>query len=349
MDASNVFDNWFSLSWFSMETLKAYDWEMPLFLWSIFVVPVLFILKWIISFGSKQKLPIALRSSDLKADSSSILRVIPPILLMISMALLLMAMARPQKTNEKIDQWTEGIDIMLSIDISGSMQCFDFRPNRLESAKEVARKFISGRFQDRIGVVIFAGDAYSKAPLTTDYELLNTYINDINFDQIANDGTAIGSALAVATNRMRESDSKSKVVILLSDGDNNAGNIDPLTAAKLADAYNIKIYTIAVGKRGKVPCGHDAFGRTNYVENSFDETNLREIAKIGHGKFYRATNKKALEAVFEEIDQLEKVEIKETRFKDTTDFYFVYALWGIIFFLIWFALKSSFMGNILID
>jgi Ca-activated chloride channel family protein len=238
---------------------------------------------------------------------------------------------------------------MLIIDISESMQMQDFTPNRLEAAKKVATEFINGRFQDRIGVVVFSGEAYSLAPLTSDYKLLSEYIQDINFEMIESRGTAIGSALAVATNRMIASDSKSKVAILLSDGDNTAGNLDPETSARLANAYNIKLYTIAVGKEGRVPFGKDFFGRPRYVENNLDETTLRKIAEIGSGKFYRVTDNEALQSVFEEIDSLEKVEIKETRYKDTTDFYQVYLLWAMILFLAWLLLKSTFMTNILQD
>ena len=264
-------------------------------------------------------------------------------------ALLIITLARPQTSNEKVEQWTEGIDIMLVIDISRSMQIMDFKPNRLEAAKSVAKEFIAGRFQDRIGIVIFSGDAYSLAPLTTDYKLLNTYLDEITFEKIEASGTAIGSALAVATNRMRESDSKSKVVILLSDGDNTAGNIDPITAAEISSAYDIKLYTIAIGKEGRVPTGKDLFGRVQMSNNTLDETTLRKIAEIGSGKFYRASDNKALEDVFKLIDQYEKAEIKETRFKDTTDYYQVYLKWAIVLFLTWLALKSTFMVNILKD
>jgi Ca-activated chloride channel family protein len=185
--------------------------------------------------------------------------------------------------------------------------------------------------------------------LTTDYDLLNEYIKDISHDLIESSNTAIGSALAVGTTRLRESDAKSKVLILLSDGDNTGGNIDPITAAKLAEAYDITIYTIAIGKEGKVPFGKDFFGRPRYVENTLDETNLREIARIGNGNFYRVSDKKALEEVFGEIDQLEKAEIKETRYKDTTDYYQVYMRWAITLFLGWLLLKSTFITNLLKD
>jgi len=238
---------------------------------------------------------------------------------------------------------------MLVVDTSESLQIEVFKPNRLESANTGALNFVDGRFQDRIGMVIFSGDAYSLSPLTTDYDLLKAYIADISFDLIENRGTAIGSALAVGTNRMRESDAKSKVLILLSDGDNTAGNIDPITAAKLANAYGIKIYTIAIGKEGRVPFGKDFFGRPRYVENTLDETTLREIASIGEGEFFRVSDNQALQDVFKLIDRYEKAEIKETRYLDTTDYYQVYLRWAVVFFLLWLGLKSTFMSNVLQD
>jgi Ca-activated chloride channel family protein len=263
--------------------------------------------------------------------------------------LTLVALARPQKTNEKVEQWTEGIDIMLAIDISQSMQIEDFTPNRLDAARVVARDFIKGRKQDRIGIVVFSGDAFSLAPLTTDYALLNSYLNDINFEMIENRGTAIGSAIAVVTNRMRESESKSKVCILLSAGDNTAGNIDPITAAELAAAYNIKIYTIIIGKEGLVPFGKDYFGRPHMVENTVDESTMRKIADIGSGQFFRATDEQALQNVFDRINKYEKAEIKENRFKNTADYYFIYLQWAVVLFLLWLMLKSTFLSNVLQD
>jgi Ca-activated chloride channel family protein len=342
-------DPWYSLSWFSPELLKSFVWANPLYLYLILLVPFLFLVRWIYRHFFNQKLPVALLKIDISSSPITWLRIVPDLLLALVVCLLLLALARPQKTNEKVEQWTEGIDIMLAIDISQSMQIEDFKPNRLTAAKEVARDFIKGRMQDRIGLVVFSGDAFSLAPLTTDYRLLHSYIDDINFDMIESRGTAIGSALAVVTNRMRESKSKSKVCILLSDGDNTAGNIDPITAAELAAAYDIKIYTIIVGKEGLVPFGKDYFGRPNMVENTIDETTMRKIAQIGSGEFFRATDNEALLNVFKRIDQYEKAEIQETRFRDTSDYYFVYLLWAIAFFLTWIFLKSSFISNALQD
>ncbi len=341
--------SYWSLDWFSPSSLRAFTWTNVLFLYAIAAVPLLLLTRWLWRYFFNQKLPVAFTKSDLKSSPLTLLRLIPEILLGLIVVLLLVALARPQKTNEKVEQWTEGIDIMLAIDISQSMQIEDFTPNRLEAAKNVARDFIKGRLQDRIGIVVFSGDAFSLTPLTTDYSLLNSYLNEMNFDMIESRGTAIGSALAVVTNRMRESESKSKVCILLSDGDNTAGNIDPITSAELAAAYNIKIYTIVVGKEGLVPFGKDFFGRPNMVENTVDESTMRKIAEIGSGEFFRVTDNQALQQVFQKIDQYEKAEIKETRFKDTSDFYFIYLRWAIVLFLLWLLLKSTFLSNVLQD
>lgn len=340
---------WYSLDWFSPSTFHALTWENSFFLYFIPAIPLLFVFRWLVRYWLNQKLPVALIKSDLKSSPTNAVRFLPELFLMAVLALLLVALARPQRSNEKVEQWTEGIDIMIALDISQSMQIEDFQPNRLQAAKQVARDFIKGRMQDRIGLIVFSGDAFSLAPLTTDYELLYAYLNDISFDMIESRGTAIGSALGVVTNRMRESESKSKVCILISDGDNTAGNIDPITSAELAAAYNIKIYTIVVGKEGLVPFGKDYFGRPQMVENTVDETTMRKIASIGNGEFFRVTDNEALKSVFQRIDKYEKAEIKENRFKDTSDFYFIYLQWAMIFFLVWLALKSSFLTNVLQD
>jgi len=344
-----ILSPWYSPEWFMPSTLTSFTWSNSLMLWLLPAIPLFLVLRWVLRYFLNQKLPVALIKSDLKSTPLTLLRLLPEVLLCAVGALLILALARPQRTNEKKEQWTKGIDIMLAIDISESMKIQDFPPDRLASAKEVARKFIGGRIQDRIGIVVFSGDAFSLAPLTTDYELLNSYLDEMNFDMIENRGTAIGSALAVVTNRMRESTSKSKVCILLSDGDNRGGNIDPITAAELAAAHNVKIYTIVIGKEGLVPYGTDYFGRPQMVENTVDETTMRKIAEIGSGEFFRVTDAEALNQVFARIDQYEKAEIKETRYKDTSDYYFIYLQWGIVIFLLWLLTKSTFMSNVLQD
>lgn len=345
----NALMPWYHWDWFTPSSWNAYTWENPVFLYALIAVPFIFVIRWFWRYQFNQKLPVAVTQRELQKSPLTLIRLLPDVLLMLVLTLLIICLARPQRTNEKVEQWTEGIDIMIALDISQSMQIQDFTPNRLEAAKEVARNFISGRIQDRIGLVVFAGDAFSLSPLTTDYDLLKSYLDDINFEMIESKGTAIGSAMAVVTNRMGESEAKSKVCILLSDGENTAGNIDPITAAELATAYGIKIYTIAVGKEGQVPYGKDFFGNPNMINSAIDESTLRKLAEIGGGEFFRATDNQALSHVFARIDQYEKAEIKETRFKDTSDYYFIYLQWALVLLLLWLLLKSTFISNVLQD
>ncbi|MGB3180543.1 MAG: VWA domain-containing protein [Cyclobacteriaceae bacterium] len=340
---------WYSVRWFLPEVYNRYVWENPWMFFLLGAILLLLVLRWAIGRFTRERLNVALKKSDIRSSPVTLLRFVPPVIFSLFIALLVVAAARPQITNERVDRWTEGIDIMLVLDISESMRGEDFNPNRLEAAKQVGREFIAGRFQDRIGLVIFSGEAFSVSPLTTDYELLRDFIADVGFGDITKSGTAIGSALATGTNRMQESKSKSKVMILLSDGDNNAGNIDPITAANLAQAYGIKIYTIAIGREGRVPMGRGFYGGRTYMNNTLDETTLREIATIGEGKFYRVSDNEALEKVFEEIDQLEKAEIKENRYRETADYYPVYLRWALAFFMLWLLLKSTFISNVLRD
>ena len=344
---SNNLEDWFSLKWFYPSQFISYEWGNENILYLIFLLPFFLFIRKLIR--KKNSFKVTIPDEDLKQYKFSFLRFIPNILFSFFIVLLLIALARPQRSNEKIERWSEGIDIILAMDISESMQIEDFKPNRLNSAKNVAKGFVKGRFQDRIGLVVFSGESYSRCPLTTDYDLLLKYIDEIDFDLISTRGTAIGSALAISTNRMRSSSSMSKIIILLSDGDNTAGNIDPITAAQIAKAYDIKIYSIAIGKNGSVPFGKDYFGRTRYVENSLDEKNLKEIAKLTSGKFYRASNENSLQNIFKEIDQLEKSEIKENKFINTVDFYQYYLLYSIFIYLLYSSLKSSFIYNITKD
>jgi Ca-activated chloride channel homolog len=349
MEQADTLWGWLSLNWFNPEVLRGFHWDQPKFLYFLIIIPLIFIFRFLTNFFKTRKWAVAYPKEMLHSTPLVFLKLIPALFFLLSVAMVCVALARPQKTNEKVEKWTEGIDIVLALDISESMKIEDFRPNRLEAAKRVAKNFISGRFHDRIGLVVFAGEAFSLSPLTLDYQLLQAQLNDIQFNLMDKGGTAIGSAMAVGTNRLRESESKSKVLIIISDGDNTAGNIDPLTAARLSSAYNIKIYSILVGKEGTVPFGKDFFGNPRYVENTVDPTTMKTIAEIGTGKFFRATSKNALEEVFAYIDKYEKAEIKENRFKDTMDFYQVYLKWGVLFFLTWFLLKNTFVNNFIVD
>ncbi|MCM0041123.1 MAG: VWA domain-containing protein [Algoriphagus sp.] len=339
----------FSWSWFLPETFQSYKWENPLLLNLLWLIPLLVLIRKFIKFLKKPVLELSLPKRVAKANPWTYLRLVPTGFFFLFLIFVVLALARPQRTNERVEQYTEGIDILLVMDISESMDLQDFSPNRLEAAKKTAVDFIDGRFGDRIGMVVFSGEAYSLSPLTNDYELLTSLIKEINFSMIEAKGTAIGSALAAGTNRMKESESPSKVMILLSDGESNAGNVDPIFAAQLATAFNIKIYSIAVGKDGMVPYGTDFFGRPQMVESYLDESTLREIATIGGGQFFRASDAKALNQIFKQIDTLEKTEILENRYKETADFYRIYLFWGMLFFVIWMALKSSFFNNFLLD
>jgi len=339
----------FSWSWFLPETFKTYEWENPLILNLVWIILLFILIRKFVKFLKNPVLELSLPKKISRNNPWTYLRLIPTGFFFITLILIVIALGRPQRSNERVEQYTEGIDIILVMDISESMDLQDFTPNRLEASKKTAVDFINGRFGDRIGMVVFAGEAYSLVPLTNDYELLSDLISEISFDMIEAKGTAIGSGIASATNRMKDAESASKVLILLSDGESNAGNVDPLFAAQLASALDIKIYTIAVGKDGMVPYGTDFFGRPQMVESYLDETTLREIAKIGNGQFFRASDGGALQSIFDQINLLEKTEILENRYKETADYYRVYLFWAMVFFFLWMMAKSSFLNNFLLD
>jgi len=349
MNSSTYFD-WVSWQWFSVDLLRNFHWENKFFLLFIPAVPLLFVLRWLFYFPIREKFDVALPASVVKKWSYvQLLRITPASIQVLFIIMVLLALARPQVVDERIDQFGEGINILLVMDISESMQLEDLKPNRLEAAKEVARKFVNGRSNDRIGVVVFAGDAYSLSPLTNDYELLSNYLNEIRFSMIESSGTAIGNAIGISINRLIEYEEGSKVMILISDGENTAGILDPMAASKLAYAYGIKIYTIGIGKEGAAPMGRDSTGKSITVTSHLDETLLRKIASQTKGAFYRATNTASLNEIFTTINKLEKGNIKETRYKDTQDYYHIYLSWAIFFFLLWMVMKNSFLNNFLED
>lgn len=240
------------------------------------------------------------------------LRHVPFALRILALALLIVALARPQGIEENARTNTEGIDIVLAIDVSGSMLARDFKPDRITAAKEVAGDFIADRTGDRLGLVVFAGEAFTQSPLTTDQGTLQTLLGRIRSGLIE-DGTAIGNGLATAINRLRESEAKSKVIILLTDGVNNRGEIAPLTAAEIAKAQGIRVYTIGVGTQGMAPYpAVDMFGNRTFVQQQveIDEKTLREIAAQTGGNYFRATDKAKLKAIYDEINRLEKSKIE---------------------------------------
>ncbi len=242
------------------------------------------------------------------------LRHAPFVLRCAAFVLLVVALARPQDVDEQRRSSAEGIDIMLAVDVSGSMLARDFKPDRITAAKEVAGRFIADRYGDRLGLVVFAGEAFTQSPLTTDQSTLQTMLSRIR-SGIIEDGTAIGNGLATAINRLRESDAKSKVIILLTDGVNNRGEIAPLMAADIAADMGIKVYTIGVGTRGKAPYPVvDMFGNMSFqpMDVEIDEKTLEGIAERTGGRYFRATDNDKLQSIYDEINQLEKSKVEVT-------------------------------------
>lgn len=261
-----------------------------------------------------------------------------------SIVLLILALARPQKGLTEKEFITKGIDIMLVVDISGSMRAADFQPNRLEAVKAVARKFINERHNDRIGLIVFGAVSFLQCPLTVDYGILNELLNRVTFVDEKYDGTAIGMALAHAVNRLKGSQSVSKIVILLSDGRNNAGELDPLTAADMAQAYGIKVYTIGAGRRGKAPYPvvlPDGSIQYRMVDVEIDEELLQKMAEMTGGKYFRATDERSLEKIYDEINSLEKSDIKVKEYMNFKDLYHLFLFPAIMLFVMGFIFERN--------
>lgn len=275
------------------------------------------------------------------------LRFLPLALRLLAVALVVIVLARPQSTSSYSDSNTEGIDIVLSMDISGSMKAVDFKPNRLEAAKNVAAKFIAGRPNDNIGLVVFAGESFTQCPLTTDHAVLINLLSDIRTGMLE-DGTAIGMGLATAVSRIKESKAKSKVIILLTDGMNNYGAISPEKAAELAQTFGVRVYTIGVGSQGvaQVPV-QTAFGvKMQDMEVKIDETLLQGIADKTGGKYFRATNNKSLESIYEEIDKLEKTIMEVRHYTQRTDEYLPFAIAALILLVMEVLLRNTLLRTI---
>ncbi|KAF0151497.1 MAG: von Willebrand factor type A [Ignavibacteria bacterium] len=256
---------------------------------------------------------------------------VPNYLRLVALTLLIIAAARPQSFSSGENIYTEGIDIAIVLDISGSMLAEDFKPNRLEAAKKVIDEFIKGRTVDKIGLVIFSGESFTQCPLTIDYSVLRNLLKDIQMGMIE-DGTAIGNAIANGVNRLKDSKTKSKVMILLTDGVNNAGHIDPLTASQIAQKFGIRIYSIGVGTIGQAPYPFQTpFGvRYQMVPVEIDENILKQIAATTGGKYFRATNNRKLAQIYDEIDRLEKTRVEVTSYRHAKELYFGWALAGLL-------------------
>jgi len=266
----------------------------------------------------------------------------------IAIALIIIVLARPQSYDKWKNTSTEGIDIVLALDISSSMLAQDLKPNRLEAAINVAEDFIRKRKNDRIGLVVFAGEGFTQCPITTDHNVLINLLHKIKIGMI-DDGTAIGMGLATAVNRLKESYAKSKVIILLTDGENNKGDISPLTAAEIAENYYIRIYTIGVGTKGYAPYPVQTIlgTTTQQMEVKIDEKTLTEIAKSTDGKYFRATNNQKLKDIYKEIEQLEKTKININEFSSKNEEFFWWAVIAGVLLLLEFILRQTLLKTII--
>ena len=276
------------------------------------------------------------------------LRNLPQILNIIAICLLIIALARPQSSTNWEESTTEGIDIVLSMDISGSMLAEDLKPNRLEASKNVAVDFISKRVNDRIGLVIFSGESFTQCPLTTDHNVLINLFKDVKSGMVE-DGTAIGMGLATAVNRLKDSDAISKVIILLTDGVNNKGVVAPFTAAEIAKKFGIRVYTIGVGSEGYAPYPFQTPFGIQYqdVEVQIDEEILQNIATVTDGKYFRATNNSKLKEIYKDIDKLEKSKIEITEFHKRSEEFSSFAIPAFLILLFGFILEKTYLKQIL--
>jgi len=321
----------------------------PYFFWLLLILPA-----YIAWYVWKQKgMQASLQISSLKGFSNApvskkvYLRHLLFAFRVLSIIFLIAVLARPQSSNSFRDEKVEGIDIMMALDISGSMMAEDFKPNRLEAAKEVASEFIKGRTNDKIGLVIYAAESFTQCPLTTDHKVLQNLFRDIQLG-LLDDGTAIGMGLATAVQRIKDSDATSKVIILLTDGMNNRGEIAPMTAAEIAKTFGVRVYTIGVGTIGMAPYPmQTVFGKQYQdVEVKIDEELLQNIANMTDGKYFRATDKQKLNEIYAEIDQLEKTRFEVREYTKRKEEYMWFAALAGLFLLLEIFLRSTVFRNL---
>lgn len=306
------------------------SWANPEWLWLLVLIPVLIgVTLWRHFKKSQPKLTFSqLPSGKITRGWRTYGIWLAPLLKWGAIALAILALARPQLKNTTVERHAEGIDIVLVLDISTSMRAEDLKPNRFQAARKVAISFINNRRSDRIGLVAFAGNSYTVVPPTLDYDLLKKLLMEVKMGVIK-DGTAIGMGIATAVNRLKNSKAKSKVIVLYTDGQNNAGKIDPVTAADLASSFGIKIYTIGVGTHGTAPYPvHSPIFGTRYqqVEVNIDEEMLTQIAQMTGGQYFRATDNEALQEIYDHINDLETTKIEEIIYTETKDVYLRFLL-----------------------
>jgi len=326
------------------------EFAYPAFFWTAAILPVMIV--WYIFRGRKSTSSMTLsgfENLDERVGSSRIwLRHMLFLFRLTVVSLIIVALARPQSSNQWEQVTTEGIDIVMCMDVSGSMRAMDFRPNRLEASKDVGIEFVNARENDRFGLVVFAGESFTQCPMTTDRAVVTNFLNDIDFGVIE-DGTAIGMGLATAVNRIKDSRAKSKVVILLTDGVNNRGDVGPVTAAEIATSFGIRVYTIGVGTHGNAPVPvQDAFGRTvtRSMPVEIDEDVLKKIAETTDGAYFRATNNHKLREIYQQIDQLEKTRMDVKQFSNKKEEYFPFLMAAMLILLFEILLRYTIFRTI---
>ncbi|HMG07207.1 MAG TPA: VWA domain-containing protein [Mucilaginibacter sp.] len=326
------------MSWF-----KGIEFAHPGFFWLLIIIPLM--VGWYIwkqrQLQGNLSVP-TLKGFTIRKSNIAPYRHSGIVLRSLALIALIVAMARPQSSLSWQDSTTEGIDIMIASDISGSMLAEDFKPNRLEAGKNIAIDFIKNRPNDRIGLVIFSGESFTQCPLTIDHDVLVNLYADIKNGMIE-DGTAIGMGLATAVNRLRGSEAKSKVIILLTDGSNNAGSIPPVTAAEIAKQFNVRVYTVGLGTNGYAPYPvQTPFGvQYQRMKVDIDEGTLSKIASITGGKYFRATNNETLKEIYTQIDKLEKAKIDVTQYRKKTEMFLPWAIIALILLSLEFLLKNT--------
>ena len=323
---------------------KNISFAYPWVLYFLIIVPLMIVWYW---FKGKQKQPSITYSSlnifrNIAFSWRERFRHIPIILRVLAVALLIVALARPQNFSSGENIYTEGIDIAMVLDISGSMLAEDLKPNRIEAAKNVIKDFIKGRTSDRIGLVIFARDSFTQCPLTIDYSVLLNLLSQVKSGMIE-DGTAIGNAIANGVNRLKDSKSKSKIIILLTDGVNNSGEVDPVFAAQIAKTFGIRIYTIGVGTKGEAPYPvQTPFGtRYQMIPVEIDESVLKQISNITGGEYFRATDNKTLKDIYDKIDKLEKSRVEVTSYRNAKELFYPWLGAGLFLLVLEVGLSKS--------
>jgi len=319
------------------------------YLWLLLVIIPM--IAWYIIRQSKHYASMQISSAEaLKSGKKGVktyLRHVLFVLRIFAIAAIIIVIARPQNNTEWDTKVAEGIDIIMSMDVSTSMLAEDFQPNRLEAAKDVAIQFISDRPNDRIGLVIFAGESFTQCPLTTDHNVVINLMNEINCE-LLDDGTAIGDGLATSVNRLKNSNAISKVIILLTDGVNNKGSVAPLTGAEIAKTFGIRVYTIGVGTIGSAPYPFKTQFGTQYqnIDVKIDEEMLQEIASLTGGKYFRATDNKKLKDIYEEIDLLEKTKIQVTNYSKPVELFEIWVIIALAILILEILLKLTILKNI---